>query len=378
MALARDAPAAPSGGLMAGLRTATARGARARAVSAARKTAPWLGGFAVAVAAGYGCSLAGTPIPWMLGPLFALALLRIAGAPVEAPPGARYAGQWIIGTSLALYFTPTVVRQVAGLWPLLAAGAAFAVALGYVAGVALARLAGIDRSTGIFASVPGGAAEMATLGERHGARTDQVAAAHSLRMLLVVAIVPFAFQALEVHGTDAYAPATGVFDARGFALLMAATLAGCAALHRFGAPNAFVLGSLAVAIPLTAAGVELSSLPPVVSNAGQCLLGCALGARFRRDFLEGAPRFVTAVVATTLLSIVLSAAFGAGLARLTGQPVPTLVLGTAPGGIAEMCITAKVLQLGVPLVTALHVSRVVVLLLVTAPLFAVLKARRRR
>ena len=363
---------------MAPPRASGAHAARDRAAAAARNAGPWLKGLAVAVAAGYACRLAGTPIPWMLGPLFALALLRVGGARVDAPPGARYAGQWIIGTSLALYFTPAVVRQVAGLWPLLVAGAAFAVALGYVAGLVLARLAGIDRSTGIFASVPGGAAEMATLGERHGARTDQVAAAHSLRILLVVAIVPFAFQALDVHGADAYAPATTLFDPRGFALLMAATLAGCAALQWFGAPNAFVLGSLAVAIPLTAAGVELSSLPAPVSNAGQCLLGCALGARFRRDFLEGAPRFVAAVVVTTLLSIVLSAAFGATLARLGGQPVPTLVLGTAPGGIAEMCITAKVLQRGVPLVTALHVTRVVVLLLVTGPLFAALKSRRRR
>jgi uncharacterized membrane protein AbrB (regulator of aidB expression) len=48
----------------------------------------------------------------------------------------------------------------------------------------------------------------------------------------------------------------------------------------------------------------------------------------------------------------------------------TLVLGTAPGGIAEMCITAKVLQLGVPLVTAFHVARVVVILLTTVPLYA--------
>ena len=379
VALARGAPAAPSGELMAGRARPLRAGLRARAVSAARKMAPWLAGIAVAVAAGYGVQpRRARRSPGCWGRCSRWRCCASPARPSTAPPGARYAGQWIIGTSLALYFTPTVVRQVAGLWPLLVAGAAFAVALGYVAGVALARLAGIDRSTGIFASVPGGAAEMATLGERHGARTDQVAAAHSLRMLLVVAIVPFAFQALDVHGTDAYAPVTGVFDARGFALLMAATLAGCAALHRFGAPNAFVLGSLAVAIPLTAAGVELSSLPPVVSNAGQCLLGCALGARFRRDFLEGAPRFVAAVVATTLLSIALSAAFGAGLARLAGQPVPTLVLGTAPGGIAEMCITAKVLQLGVPLVTALHVTRVVVLLLVTAPLFAALKARRRR
>ena len=45
------------------------------------------------------------------------------------------------------------------------------------------------------------------------------------------------------------------------------------------------------------------------------------------------------------------------------------MLALAPGGIAEMCITAKVLQLGVPLVTAAHVTRVIILLLLTGPLF---------
>ena len=39
-----------------------------------------------------------------------------------------------------------------------------------------------------------------------------------------------------------------------------------------------------------------------------------------------------------------------------------MILAMAPGGIAEMCITAKVLQLGVPLVTAAQVARVLVLI----------------
>ena len=43
------------------------------------------------------------------------------------------------------------------------------------------------------------------------------------------------------------------------------------------------------------------------------------------------------------------------------MPLATLVLAAAPGGVAEMCITAKVLQLGVPLVTVCHVLRVIVL-----------------
>jgi uncharacterized membrane protein AbrB (regulator of aidB expression) len=45
------------------------------------------------------------------------------------------------------------------------------------------------------------------------------------------------------------------------------------------------------------------------------------------------------------------------------------MLGVAPGGIAEMSITAKVLQLGVPLVTAFHVTRVAAVLLLTEPMY---------
>ena len=334
----------------------------------------WAAALAVGVLAGYACERLRTPIPWMLGPLFTIAFLRVAGVDIDAPPPARYVGQWIIGTSLGLYFTPFVVHEVAGVWYALAAGALFAIVLGYVSGIVLARLARLDLTTGVFASVPGGAAEMATLGERFGGRMDRIAAAQSLRILIVVAIVPGAITALGIHGSDVYVPGAKTFDLAGFATLMAGTLAGSAVLQRLGAPNAFVLGSLAVAIPLTALEIDLSSLPPVVSNAGQCLLGCALGSRFQPDFLRGAHRFVGAVTLTVLLSIVLSAAFGVVLAWATQLHPATLVLGNAPGGIAEMCITAKVLQLGVPLVTAFHVTRVVVLLLATPLVFE--RARR--
>jgi membrane AbrB-like protein len=336
-----------------------------------------LGGLAVAVAAGYVFSALRTPLPWMLGPLSTIAALRVAGAPVLAPRGARQVGQWVIGTALGLYFTPYVVREVASWWPLLAAGALFAIAVGYGAGIALATLAGVDRTTAVFASVPGGAAEMSVLGERFGARVDRVAAAQSLRIAIVVIVVPAVYALAGVHGADPYVPGTTTFSASGFPALMLATAAGGAIATWIGLPNAFVLGSLAVAIPLTAAEINLSAMPTVATNAAQCLLGCALGARFQPDFLRGAARFVGAVLASVLATIAVSAAFGVLLARLSGLHPATLVLGTAPGGIAEMCVTAKVLQLGVPLVTAFHVSRVAVLLLATAPLFSRVRAWRR-
>jgi uncharacterized protein len=337
----------------------------------------WAAALAIGAAAGYLCTLLHTPIPWMVGPLFGIAALRLSGVDLEVPLIARYVGQWIIGTALGLYFTPAVMRHVGTVWYLPIIGAALAIVTGYASGAVLARLGRLDLTTSLFASVPGGAAEMSTLGGRYGAREDRVAAAHSLRMLLVVAIVPAAFTLAGLRGSDVYVMGTTQFDAAGFAMLMIATLGGGLIAQRFKVPNAFVLGALFVAIPLTAAEVQLSSMPTGVSNAAQVLLGCSLGSKFQRDFLRGAPRFVGAVVVSVLVSIVLAAAFGIAIALASGQNAATIALGMAPGGIAEMTITAKVLQLGVPLVTAFHVTRLVVVLLLTGPVFAQARAWRR-
>jgi membrane AbrB-like protein len=117
-------------------------------------------------------------------------------------------------------------------------------------------------------------------------------------------------------------------------------------------------------------------VPTPVVNAAQVLLGCNLGSRFERGFVRGAPRFVLVVIASIVAGIVISALFAAGLAWWSGLPAATVVLATAPGGIAEMCITAKVLQLGVPLVTAAHVTRVIILVTTTGPLFRLLRRLR--
>jgi hypothetical protein len=44
----------------------------------------------------------GTPLPWMIGPLFATAVLRLCGVDLQCPVPLREAGQWAIGTALGL------------------------------------------------------------------------------------------------------------------------------------------------------------------------------------------------------------------------------------------------------------------------------------
>jgi len=336
-------------------------------------------GFALCVLAGGAFAWLHVPLPWLLGPLVVMALCNFAGAELRSLRGARELGQIAIGIALGLYFSPEVGKYVLSHWPLLLAAGVFAIALGVLSGLILARLANIDRSTAFFASVPGGAAEMTLLGERYGARPDRIALAQSLRILIVVFVVPFALTFSGAHGSDPYVAAAGMtIDWQRLAILAAGAALTGGALTLAGLPNAFMFGPLALTIVLTASEVRLSAIPTEVTNCAQLLIGWVLGSRFERRSLASAPRYVAAAVASILVGIVCAAVFGVCLAWISGLSVATLVLATAPGGIAEMCITAKVLQLGVPFVTAAHVSRVFLLILSTGPVYRAALAFRHR
>jgi uncharacterized protein len=118
---------------------------------------------------------------------------------------------------------------------------------------------------------------------------------------------------------------------------------------------------------LTVARLELSAVPRGTTNAAQLALGVSLGVRFSAEFLRAAPQWLASVAAGTVLKIVLCGGFAGVLAWMTGLEWATMVLGTSPGGIAEMAITAKVLQLEVPLVTAFQVCRLVAVLMLVEP-----------
>jgi membrane AbrB-like protein len=319
------------------------------------------------------CVWINTPLPWMIGPLFATAAARLCGANLSCPVSVREAGQWAIGTTLGLYFTPAVLVILISYIGFIAAGVAFAVVLGAGCGWLLHRLSGVDKTTAFFAMAVGGASEMANQGERVGAQVDRVAAAHGLRIMLVVAIVPFALKFSGVHGVDHFVPAIRTVDYVGLSLLVLLTSIGAFGLKQLKSPNAWVIGPLLVAAGLSAFGANLSALPEWVIQLGQLFIGVSLGTRFAPEFLHTAPRYLASVAVCNVAGIALAALFGGALAYASGIHIATAILATAPGGIAEMSLTAKTLQLGVPIVTTFHVMRMVVLVVTIGPMFRLVR-----
>jgi uncharacterized protein len=340
----------------------------------------------LAYAAARLCVWLQTPIPWMIGPLLVSSMVSVLGVPTASWNPLRNAGQWVIGAALGLYFTPAVGAVVVGLWWAIVLAIAWALALGLGFGAWLrrvhaGRLTGVTPEqlfgTAYFAGSIGGASEMTLIAERHAARTDLVAAAHSLRVLLVTITIPFAMQAWGVGGLDLTPPATREVQLPGLLLLGLLTAACGWVMQRFGRANPWFMGSLLLTMLVTLSGITLSALPTWLTAGAQLVIGVSLGVRFTPAFVHTAPRWLGSVALASFTMMGLCAAVGWGFSNFTGLHPATMILGTAPGGIAEMSITAKVLQLGVPMVTAFQVCRLVAVLVLAEPVFRAWQARRR-
>lgn len=315
---------------------------------------------AVGIPAGYLFDLLHTPIPWMIGPMVAVATLNLLGVRMHSPPLARQMGQVILGSAVSLYFTPTVVAALAANLPAIIAATITVFLVGGLGALTLSRASGVDGKSTFFASIPGGAMAMAVLADRYGAKIAPVAVAHSLRVSLVVIIVPFA---LTYGGFPLVAAAYRPNLPLDFFILVPWLAVGWVlgeVSERIHFHNGCLLVPIFAGAALTVSGIELSAVPHGLIDFAQLMFGLVLGARYERAFFLRYKLFIPFALLNSCFILVASVAAGAILAWIFGLPIATMILATAPGGLAEMTITAQALHISVPLVVAFHLFRVVV------------------
>lgn len=316
---------------------------------------------------GWLASQVGWPLPWMTGALLAVILVRCATPwQLREIPNGRRCGQWIIGTGIGLHFTPIILEQVAEHWPLILVGA-LVTSVSSLVSVWLLLRTGEDRATAFFSSMPGGSGEMVNLGARNGANLGRVAAGQSLRVLLVVLLVPAVFKYLL--GEGAVSQHGGELGWAWLALIGGLGVVAAVVWQKLDQPNPWLFGPLLVTATLSIGMGLQGSLPAGGSQIGQWLIGSGLGCHFNRAFFRRAPSFLGRTLAGTLLTMLIAGLAAWLLSLATALDLRSLTLGMMPGGIAEMSLTAETLQLSVPLVTALQVMRLLFVLFLAEPLF---------
>lgn len=338
---------------------------------------PLLAGLALATAGGAAAAWIGLPLAWLIGAMIATGVTAISGVSVSIPDRLRSAMMMVLGIMLGGSFTPDIVGHLER-WTVTLAGLAVYLAVAGAAGTFLLhRVARLDLATAYFTAMPGGLTEMVIAGGAMGGDDRTIALAHSMRVMLVVLVIPFWFAFVEGYQPGGIGPAgsAGAMGLRDMALVASAA-AGMPIAAALRLPVPVLLGPLLLSAAIHAAGLTEGQPPDVLVAIAQVVVGAAIGCRF-----AGIPPLRIAKVAglalgVTALMLALDVAAALILHHLTGVGMPALVLAYSPGGFAEMSLVALALDIDTAFVATHQIARIL-LVVMLAPLVFRLIARRR-
>lgn len=313
-------------------------------------------------------SWVGWPLPWVIGSLLAVLLTRCAGGLLPEVPYGRQAGQLVVAVAIGCHFTLPVMQQVAAHIGLILTAVLLTLVLALCSVLILHRW-GVPLGTAFFALMPANSSEMVHLGRERRADTGFIAAAHSIRLLLILLAVPVAASFGVTH-VVAHSPLPVIWPW----LIFLLALAWLAALgfKRCNLPNPWVFGPFLICAVGVGCNNLSMSMPAWLSGSGQLLIGCALGVAFDRGFFRRAPTFVLKVLLLLVASVSLTALAAWALGGWLGMPWLALALGMMPGSAPEMSLTAQALGLTVTLVTAMQVIRMLLIQAACLPLYRLL------
>ena len=146
----------------------------------------------IAAAGGATFNLFGLPAAWLSGAMVFVAIATLAQVPTLMPVPLRDALFVMIGISMGAGVHPDIVDRVAE-WPVsMAMLIAVMVAVTFAGYAVLHYGAKWSRETAYFGAIPGALSYVIALATERGADLPRIASSQSLRLFVLVAVLPFA------------------------------------------------------------------------------------------------------------------------------------------------------------------------------------------
>lgn len=322
----------------------------------------------ISLAGGYSFYLLNAPLPWMLGPLvFVNALTALWKIPVCWPVSIRNVGLIILGFIMGSSFTPNTLLKIADQLPAMLAATISTVIFSMLVGYLTHKQTGISLESSVLGSTPGGMTQMVVLSEEvPGSDTTVVTFLQTIRLLSVVFIVPF----LAIHGLPNGLGSTGSAVLAGdpppyaefvFAFTAIASALSASALNF---PTAFLLGPALGTAALVLAGLQPPPVPMPLVIAAQLFIGVYLGVTTKPANLENWKQLLPYSIGGGVAIVLFSLGIGYLLTFWHNIDIITAFLGTAPGGMTEMGITAINVGADISIITAYQLFRLLFMLII--------------
>lgn len=319
----------------------------------------------------------------VIGAIVLTAVGNLVGISLEEPPSwLRAAARIVLGLTIGATVTPDTVAAI-GRAQLPILGMIFCMlGLGMLIAWAIHRLTHMPLSTALCGSSPGGLTTLVVMSTDLGGQASLVASMHMVRLVSVTLFTPAFVEAVFPNG-GSIPPSVVAADGSApvalwqlLVLLALGLLAGLAA-RGLKIPGGDMIVGLLVAAIANITWLHLPDLPGSWKLFAQWVIGAGVGATVTRQALRDFKPYALAGSLMTTLLILAGLLSGWLLARLTALDLLTAIMGSSPGGADTMMILAGELGADARLVTAMHVSRLIVITLFTPLAIRVLGGRRR-
>jgi uncharacterized protein len=318
------------------------------------------------------------PLPWLLGPLFAVSVWQITTKKsLYMPPSIFKMALLLLGYTLGSSFTKDTAIQVMYQFPFMAVATILTLLISMGLGLLTARYAKLDKESVIVGSVPGGLSQMLVISqEMKGINLTVVVFLQVIRLLSVVLLVPFlTVYGIEGDSVHAQFPLPSS-DSEGldgnwkqYLFYGIVSIVGYLIGKRIGIPNSVLTGPLVIMAFISIMTEEQApSLPPMIIVLSQLAMGINLGLRVQPQMLGNMKKFGIYSISGSVLLVFSSLLIAYGLTVVGSMKLSTAFLGIAPGGIAEMGMTAAVVRADLSMVSAYQLFRLLFILFFVTPL----------
>ena len=299
----------------------------------------------------------------------------LSGIPLRSSNRLRTVVIPVLGVMLGSAFKPDTLDKV-NLWiPSLSIMVLYVIFISATVGFFFYKFVKVDLVTAFFSATPGGLATMVILGSDHGGNEKIIALTHSIRILLTVLIIPFWFQFFEgyqIGGQQVIIHLNEMYMSDTLILLLSGII-GFYGGKIIKLPSYQLLGPMLLSAMVHLLGLTTASLPTIIINIAQIIIGSGIGSRFSGVSIKQVSRTLISAIISTIYILSLAALASSILTVSTGIPFKTLLLSFAPGGLAEMTLISFSMGIDPAFVSTHHLLRVSIMVIMAPIIFNFLK-----
>ncbi|SOC11505.1 hypothetical protein SAMN05880501_106180 [Ureibacillus xyleni] len=313
-------------------------------------------------------NVSGMPVPWMLGPLFAVLISQFfIKYKLYWPVKLRNFGLLIVGISIGQAFQLELLAGMGWLITFMLLLNIGLVIISIFMALGVQKIGNLSLKTALTCTVPGGLAQITVFAEEEeDIDLAVVVFFHVVRVISIVFLVPFSLSGHIIQASSG--ESFELVAIMPIAFLIFASFGSVIVGKKLKIPVPFFLSPVLFIVVLNFCSIHTPEIPSILLHTAQLFMGAYIGLQLKPEMLKLGKKVLILGIGSALFLLIVTFAQALLLKSFLNYSLATSFLSTAAGGLDQMSLLATIVGADVSVVTVFQMFRLLFVFLVVLPL----------